>query len=542
MTNVRTSLVTLIFLLVVLPQSLYPQTNQLELITVAKDTGRLTNFGRAVSGIGDVNLDGYDDVIIGNAGTESNNIGEAWILLGGNPMDSIPDFILSAGNEHDAFGGTVTSVGDVNGDGYEDFAVSANGFGAPSEYQKGRVYVYFGGALFDTIPDVVFTGEKMYSRFGLGLSKRLSNGDVNGDGYDDILISAPGYKRENVSVGKVYLYYGSEVIDTIPDWTKIGEGEDIFYFGYQLSIFDVNGDGYDDMLVGATPAPPHDNPDRNQLSIFFGSDDPDTLVDFFIEHSLSNPPRTLIVQDFSNDSIGDFTFKRSSNIDLFFGDTLIDTLSDLQLMPMPLTAIYRLANAGDVNGDGYIDIIFSAQGVAWLAGLYLGGSPMNGEIDWYIPGGHGFGTAVNGAGDVNGDGYDDIIIGESHTWATPFHWGKAWIFAGNPDLVDIGPAIREDDGRTIPEEFTLHQNFPNPFNSTTRIAYDIDSRSFIDVSIYDVGGKKVRTLVHQVQNTGRYVVVWDGKDDSQKDLSSGIYLATGEYGVYRRTVKVVLIR
>jgi len=331
----------LIFLSISFSQSMNLQNNQLEIITCIKDSYKYCSLGESVSGIGDVNQDGYDDVIIGNH--LRNNIGEAWIVYGGENMDSIPDIILHGEKGHDAFGGIVTSVGDVNGDGYEDFAVSATGYGAPLEYGKGRVYVYFGGAAFDTIPDLILTGESKYGHFGQ-LTKRLSSGDVNADGYDDILISAPDYGLEqNLARGKVYLYYGGETIDTIPDWTVTGSRK-LLGFGSEISLCDVNGDGNDDILVAATPSPPHENPDRIQLSIFFGSEDPDTLRDYFIEYSNINAMsfKILTTQKFNNDKFGDFTFKYFYQNSLYFGNVAPDTIPDIELKLWPLQVVNKL--------------------------------------------------------------------------------------------------------------------------------------------------------------------------------------------------------
>ncbi|MFA4906716.1 MAG: FG-GAP-like repeat-containing protein [archaeon] len=521
--------------------NLYPQQNQLQIITCLKQTGKYCSFGRSVSGIGDINMDGYDDVIIGN--DTKNDTGEASIFYGGVYMDSIPDIILHGESEHGCFGSTVKSIGDVNGDGYEDILIGDPGYGAPSEYTKGRAYLYFGGAKFDTIPDLILTGENKYDQFGSGLPK--NPGDVNKDGYDDILVSAPDYGLEpNVFRGRVYLYYGGEKIDNIPDWIVTGNEEES-RFGHEVVLEDVNGDGYDDILVAATPSHPHENPDRMQLSIFFGGENPDTLKDYFIEYSNINAMdfKILIAQDFNNDGFGDFTFKYFYKNSLYFGNAVIDTVPDVELVMWPLQDVNKLYNAGDVNGDGYQDII--ARGVAAYsssAGLYLGGNPMNGEYDWTCGGSGGGIYAVNGAGDVNGDGCDDIIIGETMNYGRDWDWGKAWILAGNPNLVDIGTGVEDEKIEKIPIGFTLYQNYPNPFNSSTTIRYKLDSMSIIELKIYNLTGEEVRMLVHNSQDPGEHEVKWDGKDNHGKEVSSGIYFIQLNQRNCQKLIKTVLIR
>ncbi len=537
------TLLIAIVILTLLDAGIYSQTNHLDVITCIKDSYQYCSLGRSVSGIGDVNQDGYDDVIIGND-LKNNHIGEAWIVFGGDPMDSIPDIILHGENDHDRFGYEVSSIGDINGDECEDFAVNALGYGSPLEYSKGRFYLYLGGNLFDTIPDLILNGENKNDCFGR-LIKRLCSGDVNNDGYDDILVSAPGYRNEiNLIIGKVYLYYGGETIDTIPDWTLIGKREN-YVFGGEISLCDVNGDDFDDILIRSCPI---SNTDTTVFSIFLGSDTTDTLVDYMIKYYRfgSGYYNKQISQYINNDNYGDFTLSCPNVTSIYFGSTYLDTTPDVQLKPWPLNVVYSLFNAGDVNRDGYKDIIAGAPHGAFqfgTAGIYLGGDPMNGEPDWTCGGSGGrLGVAVNGAGDINGDGCDDIIIGETLNWGLDRDWGKAWIFAGNPNIVDIGAAIDESDDRNIAANIKLYQNYPNPFNSFTTISYEVNTRSFIDIKIYDLSGKEVRIIVHRMQDKGKYEVKWDGKDNNGKEVASGIYLIKLKHMDFQRIIKTILIR
>jgi hypothetical protein len=526
----------LVFIPIYFLQSLTLQNNQLEIITCIKDSYKYCSLGESVSGIGDVNQDGYDDVIIGNPSKNNYYIGEALIVYGGENMDSIPDIILHGENEHDAFGNIVTSVGDVNGDGYEDFAVSATGYGAPLEYGKGRVYIYFGGAAFDTIPDLVLTGENRYDKFGGGLTKRLCSGDVNADGYDDILISAPYYSLYR---GKVYLYYGGDDIDSIPDWTVTGYRE-LLRIGEEISLGDVNGDKYDDILIKSCPGA---SPDSVIFDIYFGGKVIDTMKDYSIEfykpNSLSY--KTHLSQYMNDDKYGDFTLKKKS-MNIYYGGEEPDTIPDLELKHWPLQALFKLYNAGDINGDGYQDIIARA-GAAFSssAGIYLGGNPMNGEPDWIGSIYEGV-TSVNGAGDVNGDGYDDILIGGIVNWGQDRDWGKVYILAGNPNLVDIGTGIDDSETDNIVQNFKLYQNYPNPFNASTTIRYEVKLKSFIEVKVYNLKGKEVRTLVNKIQDAGEHEVKWDGKNNNGKEVSSGIYFIQLNQKECYRMIKMALIR
>src|SRR5439155_9210767 len=116
----------------------------------------------------------------------------------------------------DQFGINVAGQGDLNGDGYDDFAVS--GFlNDAAGADAGRVYVYFGGPNADGAPDLVMTGEAP----GDNLGQLGDSGDVNGDGYPDMLIGANG---NNAGTGRAYLYFGGPGMDNVADVVFSGSG------------------------------------------------------------------------------------------------------------------------------------------------------------------------------------------------------------------------------------------------------------------------------------------------------------------------------
>ena len=195
-----------------------------DLLSIQSDTlqGILINppdangrFGQSVSDAGDVNGDGYDDIIIGAVGYPYL-IGKAFIYFGGPVIETIPDLVLSNGEYF--FGGSVSKAGDVNGDGFSDVIV---GVGHYVFNTNGTVLIYFGSANMDNIPDVVI------SQGGKSVS---SAGDVNGDSYSDVMTTGG-------------IYFGGPSMDNILD-VAIG--------GYPVSdAGDVNGDGFDDVIVAA---------------------------------------------------------------------------------------------------------------------------------------------------------------------------------------------------------------------------------------------------------------------------------------------------
>ena len=94
----------------------------------------------------------------------------------------------------------------------------------------------------------------------------------------------------------------------------------------------------------------------------------------------------------------------------------------------------------------------------------------------------------------------------------------------------------------LPEEFALRQNFPNPFNSVTTIAYELPERSHVEIIVYDLMGRQVRTLVDEEMGAGFHAAVWNGKDDSGRTAASGTFILQMRSGPYRAVRKMVLLR
>ncbi|RKY76162.1 hypothetical protein DRQ00_09265 [candidate division KSB1 bacterium] len=513
--------------------------NRLEIITYIERRGEINNsFGASVAGIGDNNLDGYDDVIIGSG---HKGAGEALIFFGGAEMDSIPDIILHGENDGDGFGYEVASGGDINGDGDPDFIVAALDY--PQRKGKGRVYVYFGGALLDTIPDAIFTGEYKYDNLGL----RITAGDLNNDGCDDILIATVNYTISKPVRGKAYLYFGGEMLDSIPDWTNEGDAYRT-YLGSGLAIGDLNGDGYNDMLISSTPMDSLEN-EITVTELFFGSSELDTIPELVVIDSLwgDGTERILFTEDFNLDGFDDFIIRMGARFNIYYGSSEIDTTPDAYLSPWYGAGVCRLASAGDVNGDGYPDVLAGAPHPLFQTGsvgLYLGSKNINPEVDWIAGGGGYFGTAIDGAGDVNGDGYDDIIFSTISLPLTHLARGSVWIMAGKPDLDDIGSGVEETERPGVPQRFTLSQNYPNPFNNQTTIHYQLGSRfrTHVVLTIYDITGKEVITLVDAWQKPGGYEVKWTGKSRDGKEVSSGVYLCRLSVRQSHQIKKLILMR
>ena len=390
--------------------------------------------GRSVSSAGDVNGDGYDDLIIGAREADPNGddrAGETYIIYGGanapgtggvldlGALDGTNGFILTGIDRFDFSGSSVSSAGDVNGDGYDDLIIGANGGTPNGNSYAGETYIVYGGAnapgtdgvldlsALDGTNGFILTGVDANDQSGRSVS---SAGDVNGDGYDDLIIGAPFADPNGDSSGETYIVYGGasapgtrgrfnlSMLDGSNGFILTGiDARD--YSGQSVSSAgDVNGDGYDDLIIGARYADPNGDSGAGETYIIYGG---------------ANALGTGGVLDLST--------LNGTNGFILNGINASDRSG------------FSVSSAGDVNGDGYDDLIIGADqansgGDNRVGETYLvyGGANApgtDGVLDLSaLDGTNGFilngideedrsGFSVSSAGDVNGDGYDDLIIG-----------------------------------------------------------------------------------------------------------------------------------
>ncbi|MBN1335460.1 MAG: FG-GAP repeat protein, partial [Deltaproteobacteria bacterium] len=293
--------------------------------------GEYDHVGRAVAGLGDVDGDGYGDLLVGGCWNSdiAYRAGKAFLLYGGSTRWT-PDTSLSeaqvvlAGSEEEEFAArAVAGVGDVDGDGLADFLVGAYG-NDDGGTDAGEAWLFFGGSLsgeidLDSGADASFEGEAAGDRAGLVVA---SAGDVDADGYDDMLVAAYLNDRGAANAGAVFLVRGRA--SGLAPGTSLEEadavltGEDAYdYAGRSASgVGDVNGDGFDDVLVGATGAD-DGGTDAGRAYLVLGSASPTSC------------------------SLAD-------------ADTLITGTEEGAEFP------YVLAPAGDLDGGGNADIVLPA--------------------------------------------------------------------------------------------------------------------------------------------------------------------------------------
>ena len=374
-------------------------------------------LGISVSNAGDLNNDEIEDIVIGANGT-NNNRGDSYVIFGDTSIGSGIDLLSVDGDngfkidgiaEGDFFGGAVTNIGDLNDDGFEDIAIGANGVDANGSENAGATYVIFGREeaflddldleLLDGTSGFVISGDNSGDFSGVSVS---GAGDFNGDGIDDLLVGAnladPG---ERDRAGITYVIFGQsggftaelDLSNLGSDGFTISGVADGDVSGSSVTaVGDVNGDGFADVGIGA-PYADTDNPNAGQGYIVFGTDTGFT-EGFFLLSSLDGS------NGFTVDGI---------NVDDRLGTSI--------------------SAAGDVNNDGTDDFIISAIGTNEEAGTsYVifgqdGEEPFDATLDLAdLNINTGFaidgivetdrsGESVSDLGDVNNDGIDDLLIG-----------------------------------------------------------------------------------------------------------------------------------
>ena len=411
------------------------------------------SFGWSVSAAGDVNGDGFDDLIVGIPGADINglNSGRAKVFSG---ADGSVLYVFDGDSAQDAFGNSVSAAGDVNTDGFDDLIV-----GAPEDDNNGlssgsaRVFSGVNGSVLYT-----FNGDSASDRFGFSVS---GAGDVNGDGRPDLIVGARFDVNNGSQAGSARVFSGVDG-SVLYTWYGDSAGD---RFGHSVSgAGDVNGDGHHDLIVGAW-GDDNNGPQSGTATVFSG-------LNGGIHYVLQGGTGDRFGQsvsgagDVNNDGLDDLIV----GAHLHDGNGTNSGGAVVLSIPNPGILIHihnwagdspedlfgqSVSGAGDVNGDGYSDLIVGAfwdDNAGPMSGSARVFSGVDGSVLYTFDGdwaGGELGYSVSAAGDVNGDGLDDLIVGAplASNGAAPA--GKAWVFASHGPLgVNFcSPAVPNSTGQ-----------------------------------------------------------------------------------------------
>ena len=448
-------------------------------------------------------------------------------------LSPLTGFALYGGDIDADTGYSVSGLGDVNGDGIEDYAIGVpNGDG--SDPGSGVVYVIYGSdqsPIFDiTLASLTqdqgfrIIGDTDGDRFGTSIT---GLGDFNGDGINDIAVGASTDNSGGGNTGGAYVIYGvagtrGDVDATFltPDLGMTIRGTDTLdLFGVSISgAGDFNDDGLADIIIGAHLAEPSGGASNGSAYVIYGQSgnttefiDTATMTDDQGFELYSDSPGSLLGWsvsgngDFDGDDIDDVVIGSLSSS---FATIVLGgsgrTSGDTGTLSGSVTVInsnsgqfaYDVAVLGDVNEDGFDDIAFAnvssgdvqvLYGRAVAGALTLDLNSLAATDGFVIEAGALFGSSVSSAGDVNGDGIDDILIGAPNGSATEFDinapngTGVAYVVYGQAGATrtDLDPRdLNPDDGFAISGE-----GWQDTFGFSVSAAGDINNDGFDDLMI-----------------------------------------------------------
>jgi hypothetical protein len=585
-------------------------------------------LGYSINAAGDVNGDGYTDFIAGAPGISGR--GAAYVFHGSaGGLSPTANWTGSGSASDTEYGHAVASAGDVNGDGYGDVIIGDDNFGVTPLANEGAAFVYLGSAS-GLAPSPVWTEESNQAEAGFGIS--VAAGDVNGDGFSDVIVGAPGYDNGQTNEGKVFVYCGSvEGLSTTPSWTAESNQAGA-RFGCSVAAGDVNADGFSDVIIGASLFD-NGQTDEGRAFVYLGSPTGLAATPVWTAESDQASAAFGIAVANAGDVNGDGYSDVAVGASLYTDPELQEgkawiyhgspsgpgTVAAWSSEGNQIQAFYgrSLAGAGDINGDGFADVCVGAtafdhgqldEGRAYL---YYGGGTTDALATLARQ------VRVTGGGPVDllgmSDKYYSFRLGchartaygrnlvrvdwnaapfpsslasaplQQGSWLTtgapvsgqgswrvghevpaglatgaPYHW-RMRIAAHSPYFphspwrtaarsvpseqqlrLPLDPAAEVTPPRASSGQLAFHEPHPNPLRGETVLTYRLAMPCRVTVTVHDVSGRCWATLVDAEEPAGLHAVTWDGRRDGGGPMPRGVYFARVRAGGDVRAQKLVL--
>ncbi len=463
-----------------------------------------SDFGASVAGIGDYNGDGIDDVAAGAPLYDSpggQNLGAVLYFYGGTSAPGAANLQINGTRTNEYFGSSVAPAGHPQEGDEQDMLVGAPGYvsevtGSPERNEYGRVYLFGAGSTNISGAVVIASGKVPSANFGAAVA---GDGDLNKDGYSDWLVGAPNDPSLASGAGRAFAFKGGR--GGIPGLGAIASG-------------DFNADGEADLV-----AINQDTGDINILMndpnyIFVNTDRPVSTV-----IPVDGKPIAVSCGDVNGDTFDDFAIVRANQEDVVLylgnGDGTFQEgatypagrrVTGYPLLP---TRVYL----ADVTNDDKLDLLTVISAWGGVSIRIGNGDGSFGPASTYVGAELASDIAL---GDVTRDGKLDLAMTDQTN-------ARVSVFF----LRDASIAKQQaTDAPTIPGNIAplLAQNYPNPFNPKTLIRYDLPVGGQVKLSVYDLRGRKVATLVNAKLPAGAQQVSWSGHDDRGGEVAAGVYL------------------
>ena len=418
-------------------------------------------IGTVVEGVGDVNKDGFDEFVFFTRGRSNDLPYSGYLIFGASdlpqtidladlPIPNVIEFIEAS---------RMGSVGDLNGDGYSDFAAADVGFDLPPVWDVGKAIIFYGteefpssiNILTDSLPGMVVEGYRSGEWVGNDIR---GIGDVNGDGFDDF--GFQGWRVRGNNIAEVAFIYGGTDVPSSLSTEDLGSHGNIIISAFPLDRLgdsfapagDVNGDGFDDVIIGAYAS--GERPSRAYL-IYGRTDFPALLnseelgdygVRFEASGYLAFAFEVSSAGDVNGDGLDDLLLVNpgespnglfeAGEVYLVFGSKNLPGIIDvnnigtlgmtIQGTEADMNFAQRLSGPGNWDGDEFPDNAMAPSNWRNEILLFRGGSsysqPRKVSVDalnhttiWNPIGTQNYPNSIRFA-DLNGDGLDDMIIGE----------------------------------------------------------------------------------------------------------------------------------